>query len=111
MSTKAMSYGACRLARPATRLRSSTTDSDTTAVAATSSYAAYAKLYDTDPATSAAWTVANLNAAEVGMLESVAGNRLTGAFILFDASPPVATFGWECVQSAEGGEKTRMIPY
>ena len=59
----------------------------TTAVAATSSYASYCKILDTDPNTSLPWTNAALNAAEVGMLESIAGNRLTAAFLLVDYIP------------------------
>ncbi len=72
----------------AARLRSGATDSDTTATAAASIYQTYQKIYATDPNTSSAWTTTALDASEVGMLESIAGNRLTAAFIIVDWLPP-----------------------
>ena len=62
--------------RVAVRLRSGSTNSDTTGSTATTSYSTLQKLFDTDPNTSA-WTSAGINAAEVGFTESVAGSRFT----------------------------------
>lgn len=49
------------------RLRSATTDNDTTTVTLGTTYRAYAKLYETDPATAAAWAVTALDSIEVGV--------------------------------------------
>lgn len=49
------------------RLRSGATDDDTTSNDPGATYIARCKIYNTDPATGAAWTVAGLDAAEVGV--------------------------------------------
>jgi len=81
------SNGAIRL-----RLRSGSTDSTTGSnYASTSAYAAIGRLYDTDPATSAAWTTSGLDGCQVGIVEQSAANRtrLTGAYLLYDWADPV----------------------
>lgn len=52
------------------RLRSNTTDSDTTAVDPGSSYTPLCKLFDTDPATSTAWTSSGIDGLEVGVVNA-----------------------------------------
>lgn len=76
------------------RTRSGSTNTDTTARAATSSYAAWAKLFETDPNTAAAWTSSALDAAEVGMVESSANaSRYTAAYLMYDYVPGAASVG------------------
>jgi hypothetical protein len=48
-------------------VRSSTTDSWGSNQSPTTSYASYEQVVETDPATSAAWTIAGVNAVEVGI--------------------------------------------
>lgn len=79
-----------------TRLRSGSTDSDTNNnYAVTAAYTSVGKLYDTDPATAAAWTRAGLNGCEVGVVEKSATNRtrLAAAYLMFDYVDYVAPDG------------------
>jgi hypothetical protein len=70
------------------RLRSSSTDSDTSAVNEGSSFRGLTINKTTDPATSAAWTASGLNAAEFGMVDQATGSggqhRVCAAFIIVD---------------------------
>jgi len=59
-----------------TRLRSGTTNNDTTSRNMTTTYAASCKVYVVDPADSGAWTAAKLNALEVG----VEANNASGQY-------------------------------
>lgn len=47
--------------------RSGSTDYDGSSTALTTSYAAYSRVHETDPNTSAAWTASGVNAVEVGV--------------------------------------------
>ncbi len=67
------------------RTRSASTDSDTSAVASTSAYATRAKLFDTDPATSLAWTTGGIDGLEVGWVENSANlSRITSCAAFVD---------------------------
>lgn len=67
------------------RIRSGTTDSDTTGSASTSAYGWLGKLAEVDPSTSAAWGTSGLDGAEVGAVEnSVNKTRLTAAYLFVD---------------------------
>lgn len=75
------SNGAARL-----RTRSGSTDSDTSSnYASTSAYALIAKLFNVDPADSAAWTTGDLDALETGAVEKSTTQKtrltLTGAMV------------------------------
>ena len=71
------------------RLRSNTTDSNTTVAFVGSVYTNYAKIFTTDPATSAAWTTGGLDGAEVGCVidETTDGRRLTTCYLMVDYVP------------------------
>ena len=75
------------------RVRSATTNSDSDAVASTTTTTIYARLYETDPATGAAWLEAAVNALQTGGVEAGASNTtnmfLTGAIV--DHGPAPAT--------------------
>lgn len=73
------------------RLRSATTDSDGTAYASTSSYAGICHIFDTNPATGAAWAVAALDAIEAGAVNQSVGfqTRMTATYAMVDYTPSV----------------------
>lgn len=56
------------------RARSSTTNSDTTAVDPGATYVSLGKILTTDPATAAAWTESGLNGLEVGAVNAASAN-------------------------------------
>lgn len=72
------------------RLRSATTDSDTTASAMATSYTARTKLADTDPATGSAWLPGGVDGAEAGLVfDTPSGDtlRVTAVYLMVDYSP------------------------
>lgn len=76
------------------RLRSATTNSDAAAYTTTSSYALIGKYFDTDPATSAAWTTSGIDGIETGAVENSVSNAsrisFTGILVDWAASHPVS---------------------
>lgn len=106
--------GAVRL-----RLRSGSTDSDTSADATTTaSYALLGRIYETDPATSSAWTTSGLDAVETGLIERSTTNasRLTFTALMVDfvasteitADVPVALL--DLLPVAATGSKSTAVP-
>ena len=76
------------------RIRSGATDNDTTARDPGASYASTQKVYETDPATSAAWTTSGLDAVEVGATDGAGSSvriRLTAAYAMVYFTPAAAT--------------------
>jgi len=70
------------------RLRSGSTDDDTTANDPGASYTARQKLYETDPATSAVWNTSALDSLQVGVVSAAAvALRCTSAWAMVAASP------------------------
>ncbi len=71
------------------RLRSASTDSDTFgSTSSTSAYTQVANVYDTDPATSVAWTTGGIDGAEVGAVEQLANKtRMTFCGLVVDYTP------------------------
>lgn len=72
------------------RLRSNTTDTDGTDAAAAATWQPKARIFTTDPATSAAWTTSGLDGVEVGVEERVTGaatTRLTYAALMVAFEP------------------------
>lgn len=81
------------------RLRSSSTDSNTTGAATGATYAVLSKLSDTDPATSGAWGVSALDSIESGAVENALVNtsRMTFTAAMVDYTPSTAvtrSFGY-----------------
>lgn len=79
------------------RVRSSSTDSDTTGLATTASYQTCQKLLDTDPGSGSAWTQSSVDAAEVGVVENSANaDRVTATYLMVDyvpsGAPPAGSF-------------------
>ena len=75
------------------RLRSGSTDSDSTGVATSSAYLMRGKAFATDPATSAAWLVAALDSVEMGAVENQTGtalSRMTLTAIMVHYAPAAA---------------------
>jgi len=76
-----------------TRLRSGTTDSDTTSANITSTYFGNGKILTTDPATGAAWTVSALDSIEVGGVNGTAAvttsvTAVCAMVATLDGTPP-----------------------
>jgi hypothetical protein len=71
------------------RLRSGTTDSDTTSnYTPTTSYVTIGKIFDTDPADAGAWTTGDLDGVEVGGVEqTTAKTRMTQCLVMVDYTP------------------------
>jgi hypothetical protein len=70
------------------RLRSGSTDSDTTNNDPGSSYTARCNVFDTDPADSSAWTTAKLDALEVGVENNAnVAIRCTASYVMVDFTP------------------------
>lgn len=75
------------------RLRSNTTDSDTgTNYGSTSTEVTLGRIFETDPATSSAWTTSGLDGVEVGALERETSDktRMYGAYLMVDFVPAAA---------------------
>lgn len=71
------------------RLRSSTTDSDSSGQNLTTTYSTVSKIYDTDPATGAAWTTSGLDGVEIGVVNGAAvASRCTAVYAYVDYTPP-----------------------
>lgn len=71
------------------RLRSGTTDNDTTAVDPGATYVARSEIHDVDPNTTAAWTESGINGAEVGYVKTQAEARemrMTAVYVYVDAA-------------------------
>lgn len=71
------------------RLRSGTTDNDTTAADPGATYVARAEIHDVDPNTTATWTESGINAAEVGYVKTQAEARemrMTAVYLYVDAA-------------------------
>lgn len=71
------------------RLRSASTDNDTTAADPGASYVARSEIHDVDPNTAAAWTESGINGAEVGYVKTQAEARemrMTAAYLYVDAA-------------------------
>lgn len=76
------------------RTRSGSTDSDASTYASTSSYVLLSKIFETDPATSAAWVLSALDSVEVGCLHdtmTVLNTRMTVAGVMVDFVPAAST--------------------
>ena len=74
------------------RFRSNTTNSDGTAFATGASYSQNSLFYDTDPATSIAWTLSGLDTLQVGIVENSANkSRITAAYAFMDTTPSAGT--------------------
>jgi len=75
------------------RLRSASTDNNTSNYTTTASYVAIEKIYDTDPATSSAWTLGGIDGLECGALDTNAANqvRMTWTGVMVDYTPPSTT--------------------
>jgi hypothetical protein len=87
------------------RLRSSTTNDDTTAGDVSTSYVNRAKLYATDPATSAAWTLSGVDGVQVGAVHdqnSAREGRATALYVMVDYTPPTTITLQGTVYSDEG---------
>jgi hypothetical protein len=70
------------------RLRSGTTDTDTTNNDPGSTYAARCRIFETDPADSSAWTTAKLDALEVGIENNAnVAIRCTASYVMVDFTP------------------------
>lgn len=83
------SSGAIRL-----RFRSGSTDSDTSSnVTPGSAYATIAKLFETDPATAAAWVASALDGVQIGAVErsNSFATRMTVAYVTVDYQEAVVT--------------------
>ena len=81
------------------RLRSGATDSDTTAYISPAAYALIGKVFATDPNTAAAWTIAALDAVEVGVVEATAAavkTKCTAVGLMVDFGPAsgVRSYGY-----------------
>jgi hypothetical protein len=68
------------------RLRSGSTDSDGSNTNSSASYATASRMFATDPATSAAWTISGLDGVEVGIVEkeTVDKTRITAIYLMVD---------------------------
>lgn len=67
------------------RLRSNTTNSDATGGATGASYGFQSIIFDTDPATSAAWSLSGLDTLQVGCVENSANKtRMTCSYVFID---------------------------
>jgi hypothetical protein len=76
------------------RLRSGTTDNDTTNNDPGSTYRGRCKVYTTDPADSGAWSLADLNSLEVGVENNAAvAARCTMVCVMVDFSTATASTG------------------
>jgi hypothetical protein len=72
------------------RLRSGTTDDDTSGVAPGTSYVSIGKVYEADPADAAAWTTTKVDAVEVGVVHAqsqVRELRCTAVFLVVEYTP------------------------
>ncbi len=75
------------------RLRSGATEDNTTAADPGTSYVFRSKIYETDPADSAAWTLTDVDNVEVGVVHAQ-GNareaRATALYVMVDYQPPAS---------------------
>ena len=89
------------------RLRSGSTDNDTASIyVPTTAYVLLRKLYNTDPATAAAWVLSALDSVEVGAVEKDTGtrSRWTAGGLMVEYVPAVSTvvgFGLSAIAAGE----------
>lgn len=71
------------------RFRSNATDYDSAAFTPSALYALYAIIQNTDPATSAAWTHAGIDALEIGVVENSTSQatRWTAGYLMVEVEP------------------------
>jgi hypothetical protein len=92
------------------RLRSGSTDSDTTPANA-NNYNVFRKFFETDPATGLAWTQAGVSNAQVGIIQTDANPaRLTSAYIMVDYQPSSTGAGDQLLQFPNYEQDDSFVP-
>ena len=77
------------------RFRSNTTNSDSTAATIAASYIWQSIMFDTDPATAAAWTLGGLDTIQIGFVENSANkSRMTASYVFVDFAASTFQAAW-----------------